>query len=211
MQIAGLLLAAGEAKRMGGLVKPLIRINDTPLIGRLLAALKAIHAKPVCLVTGPHHAALDAAGFTRGKGLLVIQNPDPSRGIGRSVRLGFDAVHDQADLTLVMLADQPLINAADLNELIQAFQQQAQPQGKEMLVPMVNGQRGHPVVFSRKAVAAIHACPANVSARGFMDQHPDLIFDYESSNTHFVEDLDQATDLERIAQAYQLKIDLPAH
>ena len=60
-----------------------------------------------------------------------------------------------------MLADQPLIGASDLTELIGAFKKR--PAG-HVVVPVVNGQRGNPIVLDDVALARILASDTNLGA-----------------------------------------------
>ena len=53
-----------------------------------------------------------------------------------------------------MPADQPLTGAGDLTELISAFKKHA---AGHVVVPMVDGQRGNPIILDDVALAEILA------------------------------------------------------
>jgi CTP:molybdopterin cytidylyltransferase MocA len=110
------------------------------------------------------------------------------------------------DAVLVLLADQPLIGAADLTELIAAFKKRGQG---HVLVPMVNGQRGNPIVLDEVARAQIHASGTNLACRNLIDRNPELVCVYETANTRFVTDLDTPEDLTRLAGRTGWRLELP--
>ena len=90
------------------------------------------------------------------------------------------------------MSDQPLINANDIKKLIAVFKNR--PSG-EILMPVINGQRGNPIVLSGTVMGQIIESGRNMVCRNFMDQHPELVTPYETDNEHFVFDVDSLEDL----------------
>ena len=64
LRIGAVLLAAGEGRRMGGVAKPLIRLQGVPLISRQLVAPSGAGIDEVVVVTG--HARLAVENAVRG-------------------------------------------------------------------------------------------------------------------------------------------------
>jgi molybdopterin-guanine dinucleotide biosynthesis protein A len=66
MRIAGVILAGGEGSRLGGVVKPLLRVGGTPILGRTIAALRPL-VSPLLVSTGSiaraRFAGFDCDGF----------------------------------------------------------------------------------------------------------------------------------------------------
>jgi len=106
-----------------------------------------------------------------------------------------------------MLADQPLIGASDLTELIGAFKKR--PAG-HVVVPVVRGQRGNPVVLDGVAHAQILASDANLGCRHLIERQPELVHVHETANTRFVTDLDTVEDVRELAQRTGWRLELPA-
>ena len=202
------LLAAGEGSRMGGVPKCLIRIDGQPLIRRSLAALREFGAVRIAVVTGNYADAIESQVEGAAQ---IVRNPAPERGQQSSVRLGLEALAGHAlDVVLVMLADQPLIGAADLRELVAAHA--ARPAICRVSYPEVDGQRGNPVAFDPSLVAEVLAARGEGGRgglRGWIDANPAAVHRYPTSNPHFVTDLDTRDDLERLAQVTGLKVELP--
>jgi molybdenum cofactor cytidylyltransferase len=82
--------------------------------------------------------------------------------------------------------DQPLLAANDPTELNAAFKKR--PSGN-VLVPIVAGQRGNPVLLDAQAQERILAGDA-LGCRQFIDRHPELVHRHETANARFVTDLD---------------------
>lgn len=59
LRIGAVLLAAGEGRRMGGITKPLIRLQGVPLINRYLVALSGAGVDEVVVVTGYGRDAIE--------------------------------------------------------------------------------------------------------------------------------------------------------
>lgn len=196
VKVGAVLLAAGEGSRMGSVPKSLLRLDDQPLIQRHLMAMKEAQLDTMVVVTGYHHEVIEAALV--GQAVRVVRNPEPQRGQQSSVRLGISALGDEVDLVMVVLADQPLLGSADLQELIDAFLHR--PAGAGVLYPVVGGQRGNPVVFSSDVVTTMLASGNDADFRRFIDEHPSVVYRYETLNEHFIIDLDTPEDIARFEQ-----------
>jgi CTP:molybdopterin cytidylyltransferase MocA len=155
LRIGAVLLAAGEGRRMGGVAKPLIRLQGVPLISRHLVALSGASVDDVVVVTGhARHAIEDAV---RNFVVTLAHNDAHADGQQRSVHVGLAALGGSFNAVIIVLADQPLIGASDLTELIGAFKKR--PAG-HVVVPMVEGRRGNPVVIDDVALARVLASDA---------------------------------------------------
>lgn len=204
VRVGAVLLAAGEGQRMGGVAKSLIRLQGVPLINRLLVAMSGAGVDEVVVVTGYARDAVEAA--VAGFPVTLAHNDNYKDGQQGSVRVGLEVLGANCDAVLVVLADQPLIGAADLTELIAAFKKRGQG---HVLVPIVNGQRGNPIVLDEVARAQIHASGTNLACRNLIDRNPELVYVYETANTRFVTDLDMPEDLIRLAERTGWRLELP--
>ena len=202
--IAAVILAAGEGRRMGGVAKALLRINGEPLVSRLMTALHDVGISDVLVVTGTHHDAI--ASVVQPMGARVVRNPSPEDGQQSSVRLGLESASLSAEALLMVLCDQPLVEAADIQELLAAFK--AHPE-HDFCVPVVNGRRGNPVVVSRHAVGQILAMDRHVACREFMQQNLQTVWRHVTANDHFIMDLDSEADLNALAQRTGWTVESP--
>jgi len=196
MKIGAVLLAAGEGARMGSVPKSLLRLQGSPLIHRHLIALREIPFDELVVVTGYHHEQIEAA--ISDLAVRFVRNPEPQRGQQSSVRLGAAALGGELDLVMVVLADQPLIDPSDLKELIRAFAKR--PSGTGVVYPVVQEQRGNPVVFSSALIETMLRSGNDADFRRYIDANPEVVHRYETSNEHFIIDLDTAEDIAAFEQ-----------
>ena len=209
LRIGAVLLAAGEGSRLGGVAKPLIRLQGVPLINRQLVALSGAGVEEVVIVTGHARAAVEAQ--VQAFPVTLAHNEAFRDGQQGSVRVGLGALSGPFDAVLVVLADQPLIGTDDLIELISAFKKR--PAG-HVVVPRVtvDGQarRGNPIVLDDVARTQILAGDAKLGCRHFIERHPELVHVHETTNTRFITDLDTLADIEQLANRTGWKLELPA-
>lgn len=205
LAVGAVLLAAGEGSRMGGVSKPLIRLQGVPLIRRQLVALSGAGVDEVVVVTGHQHEAVEAA--IQDFPVTLVHNPDYADGQQGSVRRGLETLSSRLDAVLVVLADQPLIGAGDLTELISAFKKR--PAG-HVVVPMVGGQRGNPIVLDAEARDEILASGRNLGCRNLVERNPELVYAFETDNRRFVTDLDTREDVEALAARTGWCFELPS-
>ena len=116
--VGAVLLAAGSASRMGHRPKALLRLGGVPLVRRQLIALSSAGVDKLVVVLGHHAEHIEPA--VQGFPVTLVRNPDPDQGQTSSLRLGLAALGGKIDAVLVALADQPLIDVQDVNDLIAA-------------------------------------------------------------------------------------------
>jgi CTP:molybdopterin cytidylyltransferase MocA len=139
-----------------------------------------------------------------------VHNPNPGAGQSGSVRLGLEALHEsnpKLDVILMMLGDQPFLNEADIRQLIENFKVRKSGQ---FLLPMVDGKRGNPVLLSGAALKKIIEHGSEMTVRQYMDQHPEEVTHWESTNHHYIFDIDSFDDVIDFQNKTGIKIDLPA-
>ena len=93
--IGAVLLAAGEGRRMGGISKPLIRLQGVPLISRQFVALSGAGVDEVVVVTGHAKSAVEEA--VRPFAVTLAHNEAHAEGQESSVRVGLAALSGPFD------------------------------------------------------------------------------------------------------------------
>jgi CTP:molybdopterin cytidylyltransferase MocA len=191
MNWAAVLLAAGAGSRMGHRPKSLLLLDGEPLIRRQVRALQAAGAAQLVVVLG--HYAADIGAQLHGLNLQVIHNPQPEDGLVSSQRLGLQALPEGLDGIVMALADQPLIEAADVQQLTHAFAQR--PAAIDMVFPKVDGAPGNPVMLSAAARTAIMAQGPDFGCKEWRQAHKAQVLPFDSANLHFTTDLDHLEDV----------------
>lgn len=192
------ILAAGEGRRMGGRPKGALCLDGVPILRRQVLALQACGVDRVVVVLGRHAAAL--APLVADLGAQTVPLPPTPSDLIASQRAGLTLLPPRVDAALLLLADQVLLNEADLREVQAAWT--ARDPAVHSLYPMVAGQRGHPVLLSRSAVDAVCAQAEGQGVRHWQQQAGPLAAQaWACGNPHFVTDVDTPDDVRRLDAA----------
>src|SRR5512137_2464873 len=124
MAIAGILLAAGSATRMGR-NKLLLELAGEPLARR--AARRALEAglAPLLVVLG-HEAELVREALS-GLPCRFVQNQDWSQGQSTSLSAGAAAVPPDAEAAVVLLADMPFVDGTAIRAVVARWRETGAP------------------------------------------------------------------------------------
>lgn len=184
-----ILLAAGMSQRMGGLNKLLLPINGVPMVRQVALTLAAFaDIKPV-VVLG--HEATQVAAALDGIELTMVTNAQYQSGQMSSVTAGLIAAGQAADY-MICLADLPLLTVADCAALCAAHKQAGVGQ---ITVPVQRedgmfARRGNPIIIPASARHKIIKGGTNLGCRGLLNNHPDLIYPFDSCADGFYVDID---------------------
>ena len=144
---AGIILAAGASIRFGK-PKQLLRLKDRYLIEWVLDAALDSELSRIIVVLGYAHQKIQRAlgKKLRHAKLKVEVNPHYQTGQSYSLQVGLSTVINTFPAAMFLLADQPLVDAASINLLLNTFWSA----GKDIGVPTFHGKRGNPAIFSQK-------------------------------------------------------------
>lgn len=117
--VHAVILAAGASSRMGS-PKQLLIWQDRSLLAHALANAQAVLAERIVVVLGANAETIKAAVDLNGS--KVVLNLNWAEGMAGSIRAGIQAVPDTASAVMLMLCDQPLINATHLQSLLSTWQ-----------------------------------------------------------------------------------------
>ena len=124
MAIAGILLAAGSATRMG-VNKLLLEIAGEPLVRR--AARTALEAglDPLLVVVG--HEAARVREALAGLACTFVENGAWQGGQSTSLSAGAAAVPPGAEAAVVLLADMPFVDADAIRAVVERWRESGAP------------------------------------------------------------------------------------
>lgn len=210
LQIGAVILAAGQGSRLGGLPKPLIKINGQTILERQLQSLMELGIQEVVVVTGSYPEAFKDLNLnvTQQSKAIFVHNQAAQDGQASSVRLALETMQTQfpdQDAVIMLLGDLPQINAADLRQLIEQFKIRSDG---ECVLPMVQEQRGNPVIISQKVQLDVLASPAK-TVRNWMDEHPSAVKIWRTENQNFIFDFDTIENIETFQTKTGAKVELP--
>jgi molybdenum cofactor cytidylyltransferase len=192
--VVAIVLAAGRSTRMGGSNKLLAEIDGKKLARIPAEQALASKASEVIVVTG-HQAELVEQAL-QGLNVRFVRNPDFAGGLASSVKAGIAAVPDKADGAVICLGDMPLISSEMIDRLIVSF---APDRGNLIAVPVSEGRRGNPVLWSRRFFSELMTLEGDVGARHLIAKHAEAVVEVPVDGESAFLDIDtpQALDAAR--------------
>jgi molybdenum cofactor cytidylyltransferase len=168
--VAAIILAAGRSTRMGGPNKLLAELGGKPLVRIVTEQALASKAQGVIVVTG--HQAEQVEKALQGLNVKFVRNADFAEGLASSVKAGVAAVPADADGAVICLGDMPLIDANLIDRLIGTF---APDGGNLIAVPVNDGRRGNPVLWSRRFFNELMTLDGDIGARHLIAKHGEAV------------------------------------
>ncbi len=168
--VSAILLAAGEAKRMGR-PKLLMPFGGTTILERTLDNLLNSKVDEVILVLGAE--AQQMKGIVARKTVKAVFNPDYRRGMSTSLIAGLKQVDSQAQKVMVALGDQPLIDTGTYDKLIET----SLGCDKGIIVPTYQNKRGNPILFSIKYKGELLRLEGDVGGREIIKKYLDDVLE----------------------------------
>jgi molybdenum cofactor cytidylyltransferase len=193
--VGAVILAAGGSQRMGQ-AKQLLRVGGRSLVRRAVEAAVNAGCAPVVVVVGARGD--DVRAELCDCGVEVVVNEAWARGIGTSIRVGVShlaALSHPPPALLIMLCDQPLVDAAVLGRLLEAHARAAE---RQVTVAEFEGTLGPPVIVDAALFSALLALPDDRGAKGLWTRRPEIVQRVACPEAGV--DVDTPEDFERVVR-----------
>jgi molybdenum cofactor cytidylyltransferase len=192
--LAAIILSGGASQRMGS-PKALLPYQGRPFLEHLLDVTThpKIGARRVVLGA---HAELIADAVRLAVNEVVI-NEDWEQGQLSSIQAGIRSLPAGTDGVILCLIDHPLITAGLIDDLIGRFY--ADRTAKPLIVlPIYQGKRGHPVLFSAGVYDELLAAPKDQGARSVVWAHAGEIAEVITAEQGCVLNLNDPETVKRV-------------
>ncbi|MFJ4770222.1 NTP transferase domain-containing protein [Streptomyces uncialis] len=196
--IAGLLLAAGGGRRLGGRPKALLTHRGRPLVEHAVRALREGGCGTVCVVLGAGREEVRATADLRG--CAVVGNPDWETGMGSSLRAGLAWLAGSgAHAALVTLVDQPGVGAGAVARVLGGAGRDPDGLASALASAAYGGRRGHPVLLGADRWTDVAAVAVgDRGARTYLAAHEAELTLVECGDVARAYDIDTPADLRRL-------------
>jgi len=161
VSIAGLILAAGESKRMGS-PKALLELRGETFLDRLVDLFAGFCA-PVVVVLGCDAERI-RSGVKQPERAVFAENSDYRLGQLSSMQCGLRMIPETAEGVLFTLVDHPNVQPSTIGALLE-------PPLAPLAIPRFQGRRGHPIFFRQELIAEFLALPAESQAKSVVNRH----------------------------------------
>jgi len=172
--INAIILSAGESKRMGQ-PKPLLRFDDKTFLEHIISVLQFSNVDRITVVLGADAEIVEKSVDLSGTHLLL--NKDYKKGQLSSLLTGIKNLPEETEAVLVCLVDHPLITEELVNQIVKTFKERKSP----IIVPVYQGKRGHPVLFSKSLFKELLEAPEDKGARYVVYSNEEKVFELETS------------------------------
>lgn len=198
MIISAIVLAAGESTRMGKQNKLLLPFQGQTLIERTVDTVLQSDVGEVIVVLG--HEAQRVREVLGDRPVKFRQNESYQKGMTTSIQSGVQAADDRTDGFMICLSDLPLIEADELNHLLQAFDSAVKVNPFGIVIPLFEGQRGNPVILSAIYKHDILAHQEMHGCKGIIKQNLENVREVEMNTDRVLRDIDTLEDYHKLCQ-----------
>jgi molybdenum cofactor cytidylyltransferase len=165
--IAGIVLAAGFARRMGR-QKLVLDLRGKSVVRWSVEAVLP-HVGDLIVVTGQDDGDVRAA--LEGLAVRFAVNPRPQAGQGSSIAIGMAALKPWTSAVLIALGDQPRLPDGVIAALVRAREES----GLAIAAPVYRGVQGTPVLFTADVFGELTALDGDAGARAVVQARPERV------------------------------------
>jgi molybdenum cofactor cytidylyltransferase len=170
--INGIILAAGESRRMGS-PKALLPFKGKTFLEHIISVLKRCPLDAITVVLGA-----DAKTIRESVDLSqtdVVINTNYKNGQLSSLVAGLKSLPARSEAVVVCLVDMPFVTEQTVDATIRTFSQTH----ASIVVPVYEGRRGHPVLFSKSVYEELQSAPPDEGARWVVNSNISRVFHVE--------------------------------
>jgi molybdenum cofactor cytidylyltransferase len=180
--VAGIILAAGKASRLGK-PKQLLLWHGKPLVWHAAQSALKAGLSPVIVICGAYSDGVRSA--LSSLNIKIIHNQNWQQGQGTSVSSGVRALPPESGAVLFLLADQPFTPEKLIHELVETHSKDLAP----IVAPWVEGRTANPVLFDQKLFPYLANLTGDVGGRSLFSKFeiskviwddPNILFDVDT-------------------------------
>jgi CTP:molybdopterin cytidylyltransferase MocA len=194
--ISGILLAAGESKRMQPDFKPLLKWGKRTVVGECVHQMRNSQLADIFVVLG--HREADVRARLAGTGVQFAVNEDYANGMLSSIKTGLAMLGPNTEAVLIALVDQPMVKSNVINKLIDAYGDGS----KGIIVPTYQGKHGHPIIVSYSYFDEIMQLDETnpEGLRAFINAHKSDWLEVPVETSAVIEDIDVPEQYQRLSR-----------
>lgn len=185
--IWGIILAAGESKRMGT-PKMLMPYKGKTIIENVIESVTGSDVDKTVVVLGSGSAEIKK--IIDHLPVKCCYNKDYQLGMLSSVKCGFRFLPDGFGAALIFLGDQPMVERFVINRVIDVYRNS----GKGILMPVFGKKRGHPLMIDHKYRNEIERLDQGEGLNALAQKYPGDVFEIEVNTSSILKDIDTIDD-----------------
>jgi len=187
MRVSGIILSAGESRRMGEL-KPLLPFAKKTIIETVIDNFLNADLFEIIVVLG--YCAEKIQKVISKYPIKIAINENYLNGMLSSVQCGINFADESAEGFLIGLCDQPSIDHLIISKILSQFCNQR----NGIILPVHNNKRGHPIIIANRYKNEIFQLDNNIGLRQLIDCHKNDISLVEIESDVIIRDIDFPED-----------------
>ena len=195
--ISAIILAAGESKRMGRENKLLLPIKGEALIRRFVKSVCLSEVENVLVVLGYQSDKIKEVLIDQP--VDFVYNPLYMSGMITSIKAGISASSINSKGYMICLSDMPFVRTVDLNIILREFTFLRAKETELVAVPIFNGRRGNPVIFSSEFREEILRHKGD-GCSGIIEKNHTNVREVYIENENIFYDIDTPEDYEKFTK-----------
>ena len=188
--LAAVILSGGASSRMGS-PKALLAYHGRPFLEHLLKITIHPEIGARRIVLGAHAESIAKAIPLKANEMII--NSQWEKGQLSSIQAAVRKLPAGTEGMLLLLIDHPLISSLLVGELIAQFHKSKKP----IVLPVYEGRRGHPVIFSASLYPELLRAPAETGARAVVWAHAEEVEEVPTNEEGCVLNLNDPETLNR--------------
>jgi molybdenum cofactor cytidylyltransferase len=192
--LAAVILSGGASSRMGS-PKALLPYQGRPFLEHLLDITRHPSIGVRRVVLGAHAEPIAKAVHLSADEIVI--NEDWNAGQLSSIHAALRSLPEGTEGMLLCLIDHPLVSAALVQELMERFLATR----KLIVVPVYEGRRGHPVIFSSALYGELLRAPLGIGARAVVWAHAADVEELRTNEEGCILNLNDPDAFEKLTNA----------
>ena len=187
--VAGIIIAAGESKRLGR-IKQLLPWRGKSLIEFIIQTARDCQLEPIHVILGANYDQI--APLINSPRVKIINNQRWKEGKSTSISLGINSLPEKVKAAFVFVVDQPFLNKKLINALLNIYEIKK----AGIIAPYVREIQSNPVLFDRSVFPELMKLKGEEGGRNIFKNYQIEKLDWEDEKVLW--DIDSLTDYEKI-------------
>ena len=187
--IKGILLAAGQSKRLKNENKLIKIFKNKPLIHHALNSVKNSKIKKIIIILGYQFKEVKKK-IKKNKKIIFVHNKNYKNGMSSSIKSGLKKINKNDKGFIILQSDMPFVKTSDINKIYNSIIR------KKYLVHALKYKNriGNPIGFDISILNKIKKIKGNIGAKYMVKRLKNSTNYIKVSSEKVFKDLDKASD-----------------